>query len=161
MKKKINIVLIFVVLGLWGTVAYKTITQYFFPKEIILNSTQSNIEFNSKQITKDTFNLEKINRDPFLNIHNNPAQTHQKKYTSVVKPVAVPQPVIIRNWPFVGYYGYIKSKGKDKELVLVKINQKIYKLRKDDAVEEVTLKKIYNDSIEVVFNKEKKMVRLN
>jgi hypothetical protein len=161
MKKKINIVLILAVLGLWGTVAYKTVNQYFFPKELVMNTTQVNSELNVNQINKDTFQLEKITRDPFLNIQDRVVELKPKKYFPKVKAIVIPKPIEIKNWPFVAYYGYIKSKGKDKELVLVKINKKLYKLRKEDQVEEVTVKKIYGDSIELAFNKERKIIRLN
>ena len=166
-KKKINIVLIIVVLGLWGTVAYKTVSQYFFSKELVANKTQLNDELNLNQVNKATFNLEKVARDPFLNRQNQTDSVVKKKYYSKIpnsesrpNPIVL-KPRVIMNWPLISYHGYIKSKDKNEELILVKIDKRLYKLRKGDQIEGVTVKRVYNDSIELNFNKEKKIIRLN
>ncbi|MDI5887617.1 hypothetical protein [Flavobacterium yafengii] len=166
-KKKINIVLIIVVFGLWGTVAYKTVSQYFFSKELLVNKTELNDGLNLNEINKDTFNLEKVTRDPFLNRQNNTDSFVSIKYYSKIpnlkiktNPVVL-KPKVIINWPILSYHGYIRSKDKDEELILVKIDKRLYKLRKDDEIEGVTVKKVYNDSLELNFNKEKKIIRLD
>lgn len=164
MKKKINIVLILAVLGLWGTVVYKAVSQYLFPKEFVENATASTkSHFNSNLINKDTFHLEAIPRDPFLNKqYQNPIVPkvfHPKSINKTVAQVIIP--IVNKNWPTITYYGYIKSKEKNEELILVKINQKLHKLRKTDQVEGVTINKVYNDSIALYFNKEKRIIRLN
>ncbi|TRW97027.1 hypothetical protein [Flavobacterium gawalongense] len=166
-KKKINIVLIILVLGLWGTVAYKTISQYFFSKELMANKTELNDELTLNEINKDTFNLGKVARDPFLNRQNQTDSFVSKKYYSKIPNVKIKsnpivlKPKVIINWPLISYHGYIRSKDKNEELILVKIDKRLYKLRKDDEIEGVTVKKVYNDSIEVNFNKGKKIIRLN
>ncbi|RTY91798.1 hypothetical protein [Flavobacterium sp. GT3R68] len=164
MKKKINIALILVVLGLWGTVGYKTINQYFFSKEVLTGAVPSNSNLLSNLVHKDTFLLENVARDPFLNKQSHTGFVPKKYYpkVSIVKPTKpVIKPKVIINWPSITYHGYIKSKDKNAELVLVKINSKLYKLRKKDQVEGVTLQKVYTDSIELDFNKEKKVIKLN
>lgn len=165
-KKKVNIVLIILVLGVWSTVAYKTVSEYFFSKEVVANKTQLNDELNLNQINKDAFNLEKVARDPFLNKQNQTAAFFSKKdYSSTVKVKIKTNPVVVKpkeniNWPLISYHGYIKSKVKNDELILVKIDKRLYKLRKGDQIERITLKNIYNDSIELNFKKEKKVIRL-
>ncbi|MGH2667449.1 hypothetical protein [Flavobacterium sp.] len=163
-KKKINIALIMVVLGLWGTVAYKAVSQYFFSNEIALNDAQGQADFNISKIEKDTFKLETISRDPFLNKSVEPAKPTIPK-PALPKKMVVPQPRFVKPkivimWPEVHYYGYIKSKEKKDELIMVKIGSKLYKLRKNDQIDGLFIKKVYNDSVEVFFNKEKKMVHL-
>jgi hypothetical protein len=163
-KKRINIALLILVLGLWGTVGYKTINQYFFSKEVALSDVQTNATFNFSQIKKDTFHLETIQRDPFLNKSSiAPSQNPvvKKIYSQPkvqIKPIAQPKPII--NWPTVSYYGYIKSKDKTEELILVKIDNELHKLRKNATVNGLIIKKVFNDSIEVVFNKEKRVIRV-
>jgi len=163
-KKKINIVLIIVVLGLWGSVFYKTINQYFFTKGTSTNTAYSSGKIQFSQINKDTFALEKVSRDPFLN-----KQTHEvvsypvKRYTSNTstaikrtKPAAT-QPKQLTVWPAISYHGYIKdSRG---ELVIIKINQKMFRLRKDALVDGIIIKKISSDSLELDFNKERKTIK--
>lgn len=164
-KKKINIALILVVLGLWGTVAYKAISQYFFSNELAFSGVQNQANVNFSKIEKDTFNLETIGRDPFLNKSTAPVIKPAASATTVFKKPANTQPKIVKPkeillWPEVHYYGYIKSREKKEELILVKIQNKLYKLRKNDQIDGLFIKKVYNDSVEVYFNKEKRIVHL-
>ena len=162
-KKRINIGLLILVLALWGTVGYKTVNQYFFSKEVAFTDVQSNTKFNLSQIKKDTFNLEYINRDPFLNNSNVILKPNVVTKKANVKPKVIiktilPKPII--NWPSVSYYGYIKSKEKTEELILVKISNQLHKLRKNSEVDGLIIKKVFNDSIEVFFNKEKRVIKI-
>lgn len=159
-KKKLNIALLILVFGLWGTVGYKAVSQYIFSKEIALNEVQSNAEFNFSQIKKDTFSIGVIQRDPFLNkISEQKTQVPLVKKTysapKIIMPPIIKAPIM---WPSVSYYGYIKSKEKTEELILVKIDNKLYRLRKNAQVDGLFIKKVFNDSLEVVFNKEKRMI---
>ncbi len=162
-KKRINIALIIIVLGLWGTVGYKTISQYFLKKENNIKEDQFAGNLNLDAIKKDTFNFESINRDPFLNKQYSKPDTIVKNYTR--KPMSPPKLVVIKPkpvtiWPVVSYYGYIKSKIKTDELIMVKINNRLYKLRKNDDVEGLIIRNVYNDSVEISFNKEKRVVKV-
>jgi len=163
-KKKINIILILVVLSLWGTVGYRALYRQFSSNEIIIEEQNQKYNVSIKQINKDTFELEKINRDPFLNKEFQHTETAVTKktihYTSVkkaiIKPVQKPQTNL--SWPTLQYYGYLKS--KDKELVLLKIDSKLYKLKLNEAQNGLIIKKKFKDSIEVSFNSESKIIRL-
>ena len=162
MKKKINILLIVVVGGLWGTVGYRFINNYFFNNPVN-NIVAGNTVHTSKLVTqRDTFLLENINRDPFLNKivsvgsgESVPKRNigHIKKYTPVIKAVAPP-----KYWPEVQYYGYIKS-AKNNEVVLLKINGQLFKLHKGESKNELTVQNVYKDSIALLFYKEKKIFK--
>ena len=166
MKKKINIVLIVVVLGLWGTVGYRVLNQYFLSEKGVVKTMELNKELNSTLINKDTFRLENGMRDPFLNKQSQnsvPVAIISNAKTSNIKHITAP---IIKsnqyiNWPAISYHGYIQSKANNEELILVKINEKMHKLKINEEVEGVTLKKVYKDSIEFIFNKEKKIIQKN
>jgi hypothetical protein len=163
-KKKINIILIVVLLALWGTVGYRTFNRQFLNNEIIIKkqNLQNNITLN--QINKDTFKLEKMNRDPFLNKQFQTAAS--KEIVSNYRPVkkiitpAPPKANSNLNWPDLKYYGYIISKERNQELVLLKIDSKLCKLKLNDPYNGLVVKKKYKDSIEVYFNSETKMIRL-
>ncbi|WP_269234874.1 hypothetical protein [Flavobacterium flavigenum] len=164
-KKKINIILILLVLGLWGTVGYRALYRQFADSEITNSIQDQKYNVAIKQINKDTFKLEKINRDPFLNkeFQNTAIIAVSKKTIShnTVKKVMV-QPVPKKqaniSWPSLQYYGYLKS--KDKELVLLKIDSKLYKLKLNETQNGLTIRKKYKDSIEVTFNSETRMILL-
>jgi hypothetical protein len=132
---------------------------------LIAKKTHSNKDLNSNQINKDTFQLEKITRDPFLNTLIQSADSIPKKHysmTAIAKTNTIAiKPKVVTTWPFISYHGYIKSKEKNEELVLVKIDKKLYKIRKNKQIEGVTIKKVYSDSIELSFNTERKIFKLN
>ncbi|WP_343696892.1 hypothetical protein [Flavobacterium sp.] len=164
-KKKINIILIIVVLGLWGTVGYRTVSRYFGTNNVTFNTEVQNKNISLKKVNKDTFELEKINRDPFLNkqFQETPSITQKAVvHHSVIKkaPLAViPQkPNANISWPALKYFGYIKS--KDQEMVLLKIDSKLHKLKLNDQVNGLVVRKKYKDSIEVFFNSESRIIRL-
>ncbi|MEZ0128978.1 hypothetical protein AB9T88_04015 [Flavobacterium sp. LBUM151] len=163
-KKKINIILVIVVLALWGTVGYRAINRQFSGNEIILEKPNQLGNITLNQINKDTFQLEKINRDPFLNKEfqtvvspiRKTYAAHSPVKKNVAPVIAKPQPNM--NWPVLKYYGYLKS--KDQELILLKIDSKLCKLKLNDPVNGVIVKKKYKDSIEVFFNAQTKIIRL-
>lgn len=161
-KKNINIILIFLVLFLWGTVAYKSLHQFFFSDNNVESPNTFNNKITFSQINKDTFNLEILNRDPFLN-----KELEQVKVitvnSTIKKSIAINKPKNIKviellKWPTLSYYGYLKSKEKTEELILVKIDNQLYKLRKNNTINGLVINKVYNDSIEVTFNKIKKII---
>ncbi|UUC46512.1 hypothetical protein [Flavobacterium cerinum] len=166
-KKKINIVLILFVLGLWGTVAYKALSQYFFSEEIKATTATTEYNFSDKKVERDTFRLEKIGRDPFLNKALVRAEKSNTgggtgvatvRRSIPVKTTVAEKPKEIKNWPVIGYYGYIKS-GDKNELVMLKVGNSIHRVRKGQEVDGLVLNKVFKDSVEVSFNKEKKIIR--
>jgi hypothetical protein len=162
-KKKINIILILVVLALWGTVGYRAINRKFTGNETILEKQIQLGNITLNQINKDTFELEKVNRDPFLNKEFQNVEPFRKTFAihSPKKKIAVPvipKPQPNLNWPVLKYYGYLKS--KDQELILLKIDSKLCKLKLNDPINGLIVKKKYNDSIEVFFNAQTKIIRI-
>ena len=160
MKKTINSILILAVLGLWGTVIYKAAHQYLFPNESVVKSSVSGAGLSMQYKSKDTFKIQDLTRDPFLNrsVGVRPAPSFRQKRViknSVVKPKPVPL-----KWPKVAYYGYIVSGEKKNELFLIKVDGKLYKIRNKESAGGVAISKIYKDSIAVVFNKESKVIAL-
>lgn len=163
-KKKINIILILVVLGLWGTVGYKALNRQFTGNEMILEKQNQIKNITINQINKDTFKLEKINRDPFLNtVVETVFPIPKKEIISNYKPIKKTNiPFISVNnsnmsWPELTYYGYVKT--KDQELVLLKINSKLYRLKLNELTNGLIVKKKYKDSVQISFNAENKIIK--
>lgn len=158
MKKKLNILLLCAVLGIWGSVIYKLARNYFFPGNDAIEQPMS---FRSEGIAikaKDTFELENLPYDPF----KGRAEAGKKlvRHTPVSTVRKPPPPKIPKLWPKVKYYGFIKSnadKGKS-ELVLIEIGGVLKKMRRGESLEEVTLKKVYSDSVELARGKERKVI---
>jgi hypothetical protein len=161
-KKSINLILISVVLGLWGTVGYRALNGPIFGDSTVgeKHSQENNMKIN--QINKDTFKLEKLHWDPFLNKQYEIAPTVSKRIITKqqrLKKVVVPtKPDPNLKWPALSYYGYIRS--RNQELVLLKVDSKLCKLKVNDAVNGLVVKKMHTDSIEVSFNFESKTIKL-
>ena len=164
-KKKINIILILVVLGLWGTVGYRSLYRQFSGDEVLLEKQNQTKNITISQINKDTFELEKINRDPFLNkqFQNTVViRKHVSGFSSVKKIIPSVNKKVVSNidWPTLIYYGYIASKERNEDLILLKIDSKLHKLKLNDPVNGLIVKKKYKDSIEVFFNSQIKIIKL-
>jgi hypothetical protein len=166
MKRKINIILLLTVLILWGTVIYKYVSQYFSKNEIIAAKNESYQRGANKAIAKDSFQLAKIIRDPFLNITygGDEKKYLEKSMNRIVKKSAIndkPKRVVITNFPRVQYYGYIKSKDIAKELLLVSVDGKLLKLKINEDKDGFKIIQFTDDSINTYFNKVTKWVKIH
>lgn len=159
MKKKINIILLFLVVILWVTVIYKYAGSFLNPQ----SSQQLSAQVNSLQPLplkqKDTFEFLSIARDPFLDKYITKRKTIVQHETNVnrnerpiknfkktdTKEVAV-------ELPKIEYYGYIKSTNQESQLVLIKLNHKLFRLRVGQSEQGVKVMKINNDSVLITYN---------
>lgn len=155
-------VLIIAVCGLWFTVIYRSLNQYFFSKETVSVPSDTKIAALSRPISKDTFVLQPLARDPFLNRRIITATTVSRpKMRKVTAPTPVKKTVVNSPWPQISYMGSIQSKQRKDALVLVSINNKLHKLSTNETAENITIKKVYRDSIEVWRGKDKKIILIN
>lgn len=163
MKKKVNILLAAIVLGLWGTVMYKYVNRFFY-SENTQALAEKNFDLNlPNKIQKDTFELKPLGNDPFLNkSYTKPLVRTPTIASYVPKPKVKPQPIkpkTVAPFPIVKYFGFIKSSEKKEELILLKINNTLHKTRLNGNCDGVTIKKIFRDSILVVFEKETRVIK--
>lgn len=160
MKKKINIGLILLVVIVWGVLGYRLVKNYFYKP-----GDEKDYAFNYEKdidiITeRDSFILEPLKRDPFLNkavtnkeitrvASQKSAGNAPKRYTNVPKPMQV------LSWPSIQYYGYIK-RNNDPEVYLLKVNNHSLRFRKGETKDDITLTKVFNDSIILSFEKKER-----
>lgn len=160
-KKVINSVLIFFMLVIW-TIVFNKLFNFFGN-----NIDDDNISVNPITIvdpranfSKDTFNLEKIKRDPFLGRYN--VFKEKRRNTSNNKNGPKTKKTTKTNaktpWPKFSYHGFVKGAKSSSELVLIRMNNKFYKTREGDMLEGFLIKKIYRDSIIVKRKKESKAI---
>ena len=159
MKKKINILLIIAVLLLWGSVIYKSLNNYFFADKSLSAASKNYTANQFKIIEKDTFRLENLTRDPFLNKSsvikkNKPIGKSNVAPKKATEKKSIPVTAATATFPSVSYYGYIKSKEKKDELIIIKINNKLQKVRINETFEGLKIKKIFKDSIYISNNSE-------
>lgn len=159
MKKKVNIVLLLVVIGLWGTVVYRYVKRFFYQSNDVLNQTSIANRKINKIVAKDSFELPTITRDPFLNKNTVVKTTlvHKqvlKNRQPITKP-SVPKQMAknAQPMPSIKYYGYIKSTGAVGELFLLRVNGKLLKIKLNQEIENLKVTQLKNDSIKIVYNK--------
>ena len=164
-KKKINIGLILVVLGLWGAVGYRFIKNNYPQHDIAGVNHRSNKISQKLIVERDTFLLEPLVRDPFLDRKNmdensaksiNPQRSFSKVKTN--KTPKAPKVIVNKYWPDIQYYGYIKS-NQNNEVVLIKIDGQLLRMHKNEKKNDLVIKDIYKDSVAILFNKEKRTFR--
>ncbi|WNM19456.1 hypothetical protein [Flavobacterium capsici] len=162
-KKKINIALLVIVLGLWGTVIYRYVRHFFFAPEIEVFQSTKNFSGKLTNSSKDTFELKPLERDPFLvlNYRNpNPIITHQRNSSTKVNIKKEPVSKVKRPFPKIIYYGHILSEEKKKETILLSVAGKFLKLSLNEQKENVKVISFNRDSIKVAFEKETQWIRL-
>mgnify|MGYP006173368547 FL=1 len=158
-KKTLNIILIVTVVALWGTVLYKYVNRFFNPiqNDFAVREFSSPI---STKIAKDTFDLQPLHRDPFLD--RSMIKRNEEKPIRVntqPKVIKTKTPEIQKPFPLVHYYGYIKSQDKKEQLILLKVNNKLERVRLKSNIDGLIINQIYKDSIQVSYNKELKMIK--
>lgn len=158
-KKYLNSTLIVLLIVIWGGVFYK----YFGGKKhsdgrLNVVSSISNYK-HDYTVAKDTFQLKLIDRDPF-GVHNK-FKRKSKVKTRITKPKKNIKQKVKKNivWPTITYHGFVKGEHNATRLILVKINNKLYRKREQQTVEDITLTKAYNDSLIVSLNKNTKTIK--
>lgn len=159
-NKKLLYVLIPLVLLVWGLIIYRIFN--------VVNGADSNemhktafIGNTDNENSIDTFSIHPNYRDPFI------SKGVKKIILSdnEVANVAVTPKVIVKTttsstiWPNLLYSGLIKNQKSNKALALVQINGQANIMKIGDIVGEIELTKIFHDSIEVKFQKEKRFVK--
>ncbi|OEK09139.1 hypothetical protein A8C32_10415 [Flavivirga aquatica] len=119
----------------------------------------SSIDYKPKyKLTKDTFMLEIINKNPFKASKETRKVVATNKIKSSRKNKIKPK---VRNvvWPKISYHGFVKGYNKTTRLILLKIDKKLYRKREKDKAGDITLIKAYNDSLIVAFNNINKTIK--
>lgn len=153
-NKKLLYILIPAVIGVWGAIIYKVVVGMGGNEDNSIQKIEM-AEIHSTEVFNDTFSINPTYRDPFSG-----KQVKKIVFSSgqqTVKKV-VAQPVIA-NWPSITYGGIVKNQKSNKQLVLVSINGQSTMLKIGESYSNVELLKVFKDSIEVKFGKEKKFIK--
>ena len=148
-RKGLNIILIAGMLVIWGFVAKKALFYFGKDKREIVTAIPAHHDNPIAECKKDTFELYSLGRDPFLDImtkkkspvSRQPATKNKKK--SRARPKVKPT----SKWPKLQYFGYLKGDAQATKLAMIKIDNKLHKLRERKSIEDIQVLKIYKDSI--------------
>ena len=152
-KKVLTYILVIAIMIIWGNGIYMLMNRIHNQ-----NNTNTGIgNFVPPELPKslmDTFHIKADYRDPFLG--GTKKVSVPTNTATIIKPV--PIPVVIK-WPTITYFGMIKNQKSNKQLVIVTIDGQSHNMKTGSIVSEVTLNKIYKDSIEVTYQKNKKIIK--
>lgn len=154
-KKKVNYILIPVVLLIWGYIAYIIINGFSKEeKTFTINNRLSPIEIDS--VKSDSFVLQANYIDPFLK--NKTYQTSRSSSKIISKPkINTPKKEVIKpsvNWNFIHYHGRIKNQKTGKHVAMMNISGKDYLINEGESKDDVKLIKLLEDSIKISYQKE-------
>ncbi|MBW8050715.1 MAG: hypothetical protein FVQ77_10360 [Cytophagales bacterium] len=159
-NKKLTYFLIVLLVFIWGLIFYKIFVGVFDGSN---NYVIANIQKKPVKdiiITSDTFTIKANYRDPFLaQTYSNVAKKTKKKIVTkpvIKKPIEAVLPI---RWPVIKYLGSIKNQKTNKEVAMININRKEKLISVGDTVTGIRLLKIYGDSVQVVYEKEKKVIK--
>ncbi|MBI5542197.1 MAG: hypothetical protein HY951_19225 [Bacteroidia bacterium] len=164
-NKSVRYILIFSVILVWGTIAYKIFSYVNSDEDEIVNQNTSKQKSEQTTIT-DTFQLVASYRDPFLGraIITNVQNTNQnsQKTIKTEKQKEVPK---IENktisWPKLSYQGIIVNQKSKNQTGLLKINGKDFIIHQGNIVAEMEIVRLYNDSVTVKYSEDLKTIVKN
>lgn len=152
-NKKAVYILLPVVLAIWGIISYR-IYSSLKKKEITTDLYQPVNTLENMEGAIDTFNIIANYPDPFLRSTVTPerksAPPKIQKENKVISPVV---------WPDIAFRGIIKNPQAKKQTALIVINGKDYLMKAGEKNENIVLTKVFKDSVEVTFEKYKKILK--
>lgn len=156
-KKGVNVVLIIFLVIVWGLLGYRF---FYKPKAASIDYT-NHTPLNQqvyKKFSKDTFelNVTFLKGDPFLGTILK--RKHYPNNKTVVKKKSTKKDQ--KNiWPKMDYLGFLKSNKSKYPLALLRLDAKLYRIRRNNEIKDITIKHIFEDSIILSKNKEIKVVK--
>lgn len=157
-NKKLTSGLLVVVVLVWGVIFYKIFNGLRSSGKVVYSKSMDNNRKDTEMITNDTFNIINNYRDPFL---GSMAVDHVKKQGQPLKDKQTIQPVKpmqVVKWPNVVFGGIIRKK-EASPVAIVKIDGHSDFMTEGSTSSGVQLQELYNDSIRVVFDGEKKVIK--
>ena len=159
-KRVINGLLLVFTLSLWAGLGYTYFKSQNGGVPTVMISADNTAPL--PNLKKDTVVLQAHYRDPFLG----KLVMVKKQATNTVKTASVKQAVQKTPsrteifWPNVTYLGFIKDKEGKSPLIMLRINQQLYRKKIGELVAEgISIHKFYKDSIQLDFNGQKIMIK--
>ncbi len=156
-----QIVVIGALVIVWGRVIFR-LYKNLKSDAVVNNIVNTKYEPVAEINLFDTFRIGANYRDPFL---SKPRESHRNENSAVnPAPQALqapppPKEIKIINWPAISYFGYISDKATSKKLALATVNGVTHKIFTGTKIGDLTVTKIFKDSIEVILGKEHKVVK--
>ena len=144
------------VVAIWGIVFYRIFTSVAQDEGTQVISFKKTAAVAAHEL-KDTFRLIASYRDPFLGTMASAVGEPIKAKASVARPKTAEIQI---DWSFIAYNGSVYNKQAKKSIALLTIKGQDVMMSEKETVGDVTLAKNFGDSIQVIYQKKKNMVKL-
>lgn len=155
-NKVTRIFLLAAALVVWGIIVYRLIVSFSDKSDGTIIS--NNHPTTSTKQMPDTFSLLLNYADPFL---ASTTLSHQKIQSTkpIVRSASIPkQEKATTPIPLVKYYGLITNKKTQKLVAIINISGKQYLAKQGEVINNITILKMYNDSILINYGQNKKWI---
>lgn len=160
-NKKTAYILVPVVLAVWGMIGWKVYAAMNGKDEKFVTVVADEKIKSAVNEIPDTIALIADYRDPFLGkitvINDNSAFKIQHSKSKTEKIPDPPKAPIV--WPVVSYHGLVKRNGDQKTVGFLNVSGKSFFVQGGEEAGEVRVGKLWKDSVEILFGKEKKVFR--
>jgi len=162
-NKVITYILLVVVIGIWGRIIYSSFFRSAGEEESSVSYYEP-VQLDEENKTTEKIELIANYRDPFLGKGtkrvktsiNKPlrseSQSRKKENPSLDKPI---------NWPSINYYGLMKNVNSSDKIAIINIEKKQVLWREGEQYEDLSVLKIYKDSILLSLADENKIILKN
>lgn len=157
-NKKLSWILLPAVLSIWGMIGWKVYAAINGDDETFSeNSPQTEIHKDTSAVPED-YTLSLNYRDPFFEPRPQPkaVSTNVKKTETQSVKNSAPQ---ITQWPSVAYGGLVRQTQSGKTVGFLIVNGSSHFVNGGDVAGELTVVKMWSDSVEVKFGKESRRIR--
>ena len=158
-NKKTTYFLLPIVLAVWGMIGWKVYAAFGGNEKNIVASNLPTEKINPAE-TSDTTSLVVNYRDPFLDKAVEKIIPRQSKSNSqnIIVKQSVPA-MQTSAWPKLAYQGLIKKSVGEKATGFLTVDGKSFFVQAKQDLQDVTIGRLWKDSVEVFFEKEKKIIR--
>ena len=159
-KKPVLFLLLAAAILVWGTVAWRIISGISGGNKMVRRVIPTKVLVIEEEGFADSFEIKANYPDPFL---GGWPKSNAKSIRKKVKPAKATkktpekpkEPEI--DWSFIQYKGLIKNKN-GKKVGLASVNGQDFIINEGMELQEVLIKKIYEDSVEVLYSKKIKYI---
>jgi hypothetical protein len=160
-NKGLTYVLLIVVGIIWYNVFFRIKDNLMTEDSPVVPSLQQKQSIIS--LTRDTFELHANYRDPFRSSKKE-ASVSTEQIPQPTQPIIhlpkVVEPPKPRRWPKMKYYGIVKNQHAKSPLCIISIDNMLFNLREgEEAYDRIVVKKIYGDSVLIVQEKHKRILK--
>lgn len=155
-RKKINIILIAVTVGVYGAIMYKYFGGGQSPLENIPLALEPDpVDIQDKVAPQEPFVLQLNDRDPFLDKTYRKRIAQERKNTTLKVPVSKAMYSAPLPWPSIEYLGFTKSNAQKNRTAILRIDGKLYRKRQGSVINDLKILQVRDDSIQLQFQKKR------